>query len=314
MGRIINVLKKVAKNPRSVIRYLNASGMLNFLSDKTCLRLLWWAETGTRLNLNNPIGFNEKLQWLKVYDHRPEYTKYVDKVLVRDYVKKTIGEKYLVPIIGVFDHPEQIDFNLLPEKFVIKCNHNSGGGMCVCTDKSTINTKMIRDKLNKELRKNFYYENREWPYKNVVPKLLCEEFIIDKNPMNTSGTLIDYKFHCFNGEPKFLYVGTDDISSGTKGELKLSFLDLNWETPPFYRSDHEPIQTEIKKPDCLDEMIDIARKLSKGIPFVRVDLYWVNNQILFSEMTFFPGGGYGFFSPEEWEIKLGEWISLPGKD
>lgn len=314
MRRIINVLKKVARNPRLVIRYLNALGMLNFLSDKTCLMLLWWAETGTRLNLNNPIGFNEKLQWLKVYDHRPEYTKYVDKVLVRDYVKETIGEKYLVPIIGVFDNPEQIDFNLLPEKFVIKCNHNSGGGMCVCTDKSTINTKIIRDKLNKELRKNFYYENREWPYKNVVPKLLCEEFIIDKNPMNTSGTLIDYKFHCFNGEPKFLYVGTDDISSGTKGELKLSFLDLNWETPPFYRSDHEPIQTEIKKPDCLDEMIEIARKLSKGIPFVRVDLYWVNNQILFSEMTFFPGGGFGFFSPEEWEIKLGEWISLPKKD
>ncbi len=311
MARIIRALKKITGNPRSVIRYLNAFGMLNFLSDKTCLKLLWWAETGTRLNLNNPVGFNEKLQWLKLYDHRPEYTKYVDKVLVRDYVKETIGEKYLVPAIGVYDNPEQIDFDSLPDKFVIKCNHNSGEGMCVCNDKSLIDVKNVKDKLNQELRKNYFYENREWPYKNVVPKLLCEQFIIDKNPKNTSGTLIDYKFHCFNGEPKFIYVGTDDISSGTKGESKLSFFDLNWKMSPFYRTDHKPISIDVEKPDCFDEMMDIARKLSKGIPFVRVDLYWVNNQILFSEMTFFPGGGFGLFSPKEWEIKLGELISLP---
>ncbi len=313
MSRLINAAKRLINNPRMAIRYLNTMGFLNFLSDRACCKLQWWAETGSRLNLDHPTGFNEKLQWLKVYDHRPEYTLYVDKVLVRDYVKTVIGEKYLVPLIGVYDNPDQIDFDLLPDKFVIKCNHNSGGGMCVCSDKASLDIQSTKNKLKKELKKNFYYENREWPYKNIVPKLMCEEYIIDKSPKNTSGTLIDYKFYCFNGEPKFLYVGTDDISNGTKGELNLSFFDFDWNLSPFYRSDHKPLQIDVEKPECLDEMIEISGKLSKGFPFVRVDLYWVNNQILFSELTFFPGGGYGLFNPEEWENRIGSWITLPEK-
>ena len=314
MKKVICVLKKIKHNPKIIIDYLCQYGLLNFLSDKICLKLLWWLETGRRLNLENPKGFNEKLQWLKLYDRRPEYTSYVDKILVREYVKRCVGEKYLVPLIGIYDDPDQIDFSSLPDQFVIKCNHNSGTGMCVCSDKSKIIIQDVKNRLRKELNKNFYYEKREWPYKNVVPKLLCEQFLIDNNPLNTSGTLIDYKFHCFNGEPKFLYVGTDDVSSGTKGELKLSFFDLNWNTPPFYRLDHKPISVDVKKPEGIEEMIEVARKLSKGIPFVRVDLYWINNQVLFSEMTFYPGGGFGFFTPEEWEMKIGEWITLPEKN
>lgn len=314
MGKIVSALKNITNNPKALIYYLSHYGFMNLLSDKACLKLLWRMETGKRLNLENPKGFNEKLQWLKLYDRRPEYTTFVDKVLVREYVRNCIGEKYLVPLIGIYDNPDQIDFSLLPDQFVIKCNHNSGAGMCVCTDKTRLNIQDVKERLKKELQKNFYYEKREWPYKDVIPKLLCEQFLVDRNPLNTSGTLIDYKFHCFNGEPKFLYVGTDDISDGTKGELKLSFFDLDWKTPPFYRLDHEPIAVDVEKPEGFGEMIEVARKLSKGIPFVRVDLYWINNQVLFSEMTFYPGGGFGFFTPEEWELKLGEWITLPPKN
>ena len=311
MKSVTRVIKKIITNPRSIVCYMNTLGLLNYLPEVTCIKLLWWAKTGRRLNLSNPSGFNEKLQWLKAFDHCPEYSDYVDKVRVRDYVKKTVGEKYLVPLLGLWDNPEQICFDSLPDQFVLKCNHNSGAGMCICRDKSRINVRNVRDELRKGLNKKNYYESREWPYKNVVPKILCEPLIIDHDPKNTTGTLIDYKFYCFNGEPKFLYVGTDDISSGAKGELKLSFFDLDWKTPPFYRADHRPISIIVEKPERFDEMISVAKELSKGIPFVRIDLYWVNKQVYFSEMTFFPGGGYGFFSPKEWEEELGSWISLP---
>ena len=313
MSGIILAVKQIMKDPKYIFRIMNSHGILRILPDRPFLKLMWWVETGSRLNLKNPKGFNEKLQWLKLYDRRPEYTRYTDKILVRDFVRDTIGEEHLVPLIGIWDSPEEIDFDSLPDQFVLKCNHNSGGGMCICTDKSKLDVQNIKNKLKASLHKNIFFDKREWPYKNIVPRILCEQFMVDHDPQNTSGTLIDYKFHCFNGEPKFLYVGTDDISSGTKGELKLSFFDLDWKISPFYRSDHKPIAIDVEKPKCFDEMIDIARKLSKGIPFVRVDLYWVNGQILFSEMTFFPGGGNGYFSPEEWENRLGDWIVLPGK-
>ncbi len=313
MSEIIRKGKKLISDPKHIFRVMNSHGLLRKMSDKSFLKLMWWVETGKSLNLKNPKGFNEKLQWLKLYDHRPEYTRYADKILVREFVKNTIGEEHLVPLIGTWNRAEEIDFDSLPNQFVLKCNHNSGGGMCICTDKAKLDIQTVRKKLNTSLRKNTYYDKREWPYKNIQPKILCEQFVVDHDPQNTSGTLIDYKFHCFNGEPKFLYIGTDDISEGVKGEAKLSFLDLDWKTPPFYRSDHKPISINVEKPECFDEMINIAKKLSKGIPFVRVDLYWVNGKILFSEMTFYPGGGNGYFSPKEWEYKLGDWITLPPK-
>ena len=313
MSRISRVIKTLSKDPKHIFRAMNSHGLLRILPDRPFLKLMWWVETGSRLNLKNPRGFNEKLQWLKLYDHRPEYTIYVDKLLVRDYVKKTIGDKYLVPLICVWERPEQIDFNLLPDQFVIKCNHNSGGGMCICTDKTKLDIKSVTNKLNTSLQTNPFYEKREWAYKNVEPKILCEKLLVDKTPNNTTGTLIGYDFYCFNGEPRFLYTRIDDISKGTKGEPRLTFFDLDWKTPPFYRTDHEQVPFQVEKPECLDEMIDVARKLSKGIPFVRVDLYWIDKQILFSEMTLYPGGGNGFFSPKEWEIIIGDWITLPKK-
>jgi len=311
MGKIRRGIKKISQNPRAIVNYINSLGLLNGLSDKKHSQLLWWAKTGKKLNLSNPKGFNEKIQWLKIYDHNARYTQLVDKYLVRDFVKKTIGEKYLIPLLGVWDNSDQIDFSALPRAFVLKCNHNSGGAMCICKDKSELNIQSIKQNLNRELQKNYYYSNREWPYKNISPKILAEQFITDNDPQNTTQTLLNYKFYCFNGEPRFLYVGTDDISKGLKGKLRLSFFDLEWNTPPFYRKDHQPLPIHVKAPESLNEMIKIARILSNSIPFVRVDLYWVNHRILFSEMTFYPGAGYGFFSPEKWELQLGDWIKLP---
>jgi len=313
MGKISIGIKRFINNPRIIIYYLNSLGWLNNLSDRKWVELIWWSKTGKKLDLDNPRSFNEKIQWLMVYDHRPEYTKLVDKYLVRNYVEDTVGSKYLVPLLGVWDSPDEINFDLLPNQFVLKCNHNSGEGMCVCRTKEKIDIPTVKKKLRHALSKNYYYGGREWSYKNVHPRILCEQFIVDNDPNNTAGTLIDYKFYCFNGEPKFLYVGVDDISSGTKGDAKLSFVDLDWKTPPFYRTDHEPIPVDVEKPERFDEMIKIAKDLSKGFPFVRVDLYWVNEKIYFSEMTFYPGAGYGFFSPEEWEKRLGDWIILPTK-
>ncbi|QUA54040.1 ATP-grasp fold amidoligase family protein [Aristaeella lactis] len=315
MNKYFHGAIKIMKRPRLIFYYMSVMGfgILNFLSDKACLKLLWWSATGKKLNLKTPKGFNEKIQWLKLYYHKPEYTELADKIRVRDFVKKTIGEKYLIPLIATYDNPDQIDYNSLPNKFVIKCNHNSGCGMCLCRDKSAINFASVNNELKKALQENYYYRCREWQYKNIVPRLICEKYLIDDDPQNTTGTLINYKFYCFYGEPKFLYVSVEDVSSGAKGVVKLSLLDLDWETPPFFRSDHEPLPFDLEKPAHFDEMIEISKKLSKGIPFVRVDLYWVNDQILFSEMTFTPTGGFSFFSPEEWEVKLGEWLPLPDK-
>lgn len=300
-------------NPKVILHFLVWKGFFDFLSDEEKLKLIWKVYTDKPLNLDNPQGFNEKLNWLKLYDRKDIYTIMSDKYEVRKYIKETIGGKYLIPLIGVYDDPEEIDFDKLPDSFVIKWNHNSGQGMCLCKDKDGLDKKSVINSLKKARNYRYYEKSLEWPYKNIKPKIVIEEFIEDKSEKNKSGTLIDYKFYCFNGEPRFLYVGTDDITGGKKGEARLTFLNMNWGPVQFYREDHRQIGFDVDKPDKFDEMVEISRKLSKDIPFVRVDLYCVNDRILFSEMTFFPGGGYGFFNPEEWERKIGDLIILPEK-
>ena len=314
MSKISRVINKIIKRPSIIIDYMFCFGFFNFLPDDKAAKLLWKVHFKEELNLSDPKTFNEKLQWLKVYDHKDEYTRYVDKYLVRDYVKEKIGEEYLIPLLGVWENANDINFEELPEQFVIKCNHNSGGGMCICKDKKNIDINKVVKNLNKCIKNNYYYKYREWAYKNVTPLIIAEELMEDHNINNDIQTdgLIDYKFYCFNGEPKFLYVGFANISDGIKKDV-LSFLDLNWEPTPFYRRDHKPIPFAVQKPDDFDDMIEIARKLSDNIPFVRVDLYYIDNRIFFSEMTMCPGSGFGKFYPEEWERKLGDWLVLPGK-
>lgn len=290
---------------------LDLEKRLSFLPDEYYLKLLYRMHIGRKLNLSNPITFNEKLQWLKLYDHRPEYTMMVDKYLVRKYTTETIGEEYLIPLIGVWDDPADIDFDALPNQFVLKCNHNSGTGMCICKDKSKLDINKVKEELRKGLAQDYYLTGREWPYKNITRKIICEKYIEVHYSTNSEITgLLDYKFYCFNGEPRFLYVGYADVRDGVKHD-RMTYLDLDWNKTAFKRPDHDELSFFPEKPSNFDEMIAVAKKLSEGIPFVRIDLYNINKKIYFSEMTFFPGSGFSPFSPEEAETTLGSWIELP---
>lgn len=274
---------------------------LSFLSDEKYLKLLYRMHIGKKLNLSNPQTFNEKLQWLKLNNHKAEYTMMVDKYLVRDYIKRTIGEEYLIPLIGVWDNPDEIDFDSLPNRFVLKCNHNSGTGMCICKDKSKLDYEKVKSDLRKGLKEDYEKYNREWPYKNVPRKIVCEEYMEDQ-----SGELKDYKFMVFGGEVKCSFVGSDRFS--TEG-LHVTFYDNNWNIMPFER--HYPrLQKPHPKPICFDEMKKLAAKLSNNMPFVRVDFYEIKGKVYFGELTFFPGSGFEEFTPESWDYEFGSWIDL----
>ena len=254
-----------------------------------------------KINWKDPKSFNEKLQWLKLYDRCDKYVDLVDKLAVKEIVAEIIGNEFIIPTIGVFDKFEDINFDLLPDKFVMKCTHDSGG-VVVVKDKCKFNKIDSKKFLEKSLRRNYYNYSREWPYKNVKPRILIEKFI----DFNDSQEIPDYKFMCFNGTVKCSFVCTDRYSSDG---LKVTFFDRNWDVMPFER--HYPKSyVKIPKPENYEMMVELAEKLSKGIPFVRVDFYNVNGQIYFGELTFYPGSGFEEFSPEEWDYILGDWINL----
>lgn len=281
----------------------NASmGVYNHISDAVFLKKIYKAKFGKALNLENPKTFNEKLQWLKLYDRNPAYTMMVDKYEVRKYIAEKLGEEYLIPLLGVWDNPDEIDFDALPDQFVLKCNHNSGLGMCICTDKSKLNIKKVKKDLRKGLKQDYYITGREWPYKNVKPRIVAEEFISDAN-----GELNDYKLMCFNGKVKCSFVCSDRYTG--KG-LHVTFFDRDWNLMPFERS-YPSVKDGIPKPTQYEKMVELAQVLAKEIPFVRVDFYEVDGKIYFGEMTFYPGGGCEAFQPEKWDEELGNWISLP---
>ena len=257
----------------------------------------------SKLDLDNPQTFNEKLQWLKLYDRDPKYTQMVDKYEVRKYIKEKIGEEYLIPLLGVYDKFEDIDFDKLPKQFVIKCNHDSGG-LVICKDKSMLNIEEARKKINKSLKKNYFYSGREWPYKNVKPRIIIEKYMEDKETKE----LIDYKFMCFNGEPKCVFTCTERYNDG----LKVTFFDMEWKKMPFIR--HYPASSKkINKPVNYDKMLKFSKMLSKNIPFVRVDWYEINGKLYFGELTFYPGSGFEEFKPEEWDKRIGDMLILPNK-
>ena len=273
--------------------------MLRILPDALYLRLKFFQRMKKFLNLKTPQTYNEKLQWLKLHDRKPEYTKMVDKYEVRKYIADTIGEEYLIPLLGVWDSFDEIDFDSLPEQFVLKCTHDSGG-LVICKDKSKLDINAAEKKINKSLKTNYYWHGREWPYKNVKPRIVAEKFMVDE-----SGTeLKDYKFFCFDGEPKFLFIATD-----RPHDTKFDFYDIDFNHLPFTNG-HPNADKEIKKPAGFDKMVEIARKLSKGIPHIRIDLYDINGEIYFGEITFFHWSGFTPFEPEEWDYKLGEYIKL----
>ncbi len=292
-------LKKIVVNPMNIILYIASKGLMNWLSDKQFLKIYYYARIGKRLNLKNPQTFNEKLQWLKIYDRKPEYVTYVDKYAVREYIKNVVGEQYLVPLIGVYDSVDEIDFSMLPNEFVLKCTHDSGS-VVICTDKINFNIDRAKKRLKRCINRNYYYLGREWPYKNIKPRLVCEKM------MNSQ--IIDYKFFCFSGKPKFLYVGQGLVSDHS---LKIDFYDLDWNKMPFKRTDYDNFDSEVQRTDKFEEMLDLVEKLAVGFPFIRVDLYVVKNQIYFSEFTFTPCSGFLPLEPAEYDEVLGRLIELP---
>jgi hypothetical protein len=283
------------------ISKLAVLGIFNILSDKSYLKLVFWGRTGSRLNLKNPRTFNEKLQWLKLYYRKPEMSVMVDKYEVKKYVSKIIGEEYIIPTLGVWNNFEDIDFTLLPNQFVLKCTHDSGG-LVICKDKSKLDLNAARNKINKSLKTNYYMHGREWPYKNVKPRIIAEEFMTDE----TGIELKDYKVFNFNGIPKMIQVDYDRFSVHKRNLYTTDWNYINAELEfPTDANRH------IDKPEKLTEMLELASHLSEGFPHLRTDFYSVGNKIYFGELTFYHGGGFEHFSPKEFEREISEYIKLP---
>lgn len=295
-------------NPRKIaIPLLTRFG--RWLPDKPYLQLMFYAQLGYKLDLCNPKSFNEKLQWLKLNDRNPVYTQMVDKYEAKRYVAKIIGDEYIIPTIGVYEKGDDINFEELPNQFVLKVTHDSGG-IVVCKDKSTFNRIEAVKALNKSLKENFYYMNREWPYKNVHPRIIVEKYMENGGNNSLKNELTDYKFFCFNGEPKLMFVATDRFTSGV--ETKFDFFDTNFNHLPFVNG-YPNSTINIPKPASFELMKELACKLSTGIPHVRVDFYDVDGHVYFGELTFYHWSGFVPFYPREWDYKIGEMLDLPSK-
>ena len=251
-------------------------------------------------DLRNPSTFNEKLQWLKLYNHDPSYPKMADKLAMRGFVEKKAGAGHSVPVLGVWDCFDEIDFSSLPDTFVLKCNNDSGHYV-ICRDKRTMDMKAARKTITEGLKTNYYYQNREWVYKDIVPKVFAEQYL----QQDSDDCLWDYKFFCFNGEPKIMYMEKEASESKTEAffDMEQNYLDLEMDDP---RPDVPP-----QLPECFDLMRSLAEKLSEGIPFLRVDFFFINGQIYVGELTFYHQSGLTKMKPEIWDLKLGQWIRLP---
>lgn len=281
---------------------------LSFLfPDKTYLEIMFWLELRKKLNLVNPQTFNEKLQWLKLYYHRPDYVKMADKEAVKGYVANTIGQEYVIPILGKWNNVRDIEWDSLPRQFVLKTNHDGGNfGIIICKDKNSLNKKKAQRRLQKSLNRNTYLLGREWPYRDIPRKVFAEQYIEDP----IVGELLDYKFFCFDGKVKMLFVasGRQDGSSG----IKFDYFDENYQ-PLNVQQTHPRSANPPEKPVNFELMKKLAEDLSSGIPHVRVDFYNVNGKIYFGEYTFFSYGGWAEFHPEEFDYILGSFLQLPNE-
>ena len=300
----ISTLSKIVFNKDFRFCYFTDKGKKGSVPAEEFLKIRYRSEFGKELNLECPETYTEKLQWLKLYDHRPEYTLMVDKSAVKQYVAERIGEEYVIPLLGVWERVEDIDFASLPEKFVLKTTHDSGG-LVICKDKKELDVQRAIKKLTYFLNRRYYDYNREWPYKNVMPRIIAEQYMED----STYKELRDYKFFTFGGVPKVLYIA----QGRGKGEPTVAdFFDMDFNHLPF-TIDHDTAEVPPEKPQNFELMKKLAAKLSEGTPQLRVDFYEVDGKVYFGEMTFFHFSGFVPFEPEEWDVRLGEWISLPPK-
>lgn len=273
-------------------------------NDELYLKIYYWLSLRKPLNLKNPVLFNEKLQWLKLYNRRPEYTELVDKYAVKEFVSKKIGKEYVIPVIKKWDNPSEIIWDDLPNSFVLKTNHDGGSnGIVICKDKSTLNRKKAMRELKHSFYRSSYMIGREWPYKNIKKCVFAETYMEDSK----NHELLDYKFFCFNGTPKLLFVAS---GRGKQVKANFDFFDMKYNHLGISNGHPSSINPP-EQPKSFELMKELAQKLSQGIPCVRIDFYEVNGKPYFGEFTFFHMGGTGAFKPTEWDMTLGNWITLP---
>lgn len=304
MLKYIKILKAMVTDESQWWRYVRATPVLRFIPDKYYLKKWYKFKTGKELNLKNPQSFNEKLQWLKLYDRNPNYSKMVDKYEVRKYIKEKIGEEHLIPLVGgPWKNFEDIDFAKLPDQFVLKCTHDSGS-VEICKNKKEFDIEKVRKKFNYTLKRNYYYYGREWPYKNVKPRIIAEKYLLDDSGIEPK----DYKIFNFNGEPRIIQVDLDRFVNH-----RHNYYTTKWEFLDVYIDDPNDPNVIIECPPELDELLRLARRLSKGIPHLRTDFYIMKGKILFGELTFYHAGGMGKFTPSKFERQMGDWLTLPNK-
>lgn len=296
-------LMKFIKDPGAVFTSLGHRELLNWIPDKTYLKIAYFVSMGKRLNLDHPQTYNEKIQWLKLNYRKPIMTQCVDKYEVRKYVADTIGEKYLIPLVGgPWDSFDEIDFDTLPDRFVLKCTHDSGG-LIICRDKSKLDRMQAKKKIEACMRHEFYWGVREWPYKDLHPRIIAEAYMED----SSTNELRDYKFFCFDGIVKALFVASERQTAGV--ETKFDFFDADYQHLPFTNG-HPNAAKVPEKPVCFEQMKVLAARISEGFPHVRVDFYEVNGRVYFGEITFYHWSGLMPFEPEAWDMTFGEWINI----
>ncbi len=289
-------------HPRLIFFSLAQKGLLNFLSDRFFLKVMYWARFHKRLNFEKPVSYNEAIQYLKIYDRNPHYGDIVDKYTVRTIIEDTIGGKYLVPLLGVFNTPEEIDLDSLPNQFVIKCTHGTHCSI-ICSDKKLLDFNDAKKKLEEWLGHNYYYNAREWPYKNIRPRIMIEELI----KTTKQEPPLDIKFMCFDGNPEFIVVHRNITEAN--GVHTINLFSPNWE-PIDVEWDCPRFNGIIAVPECLEEMTKLAKALAKDFVHVRVDFLVCEKRVYFGELTLYPGAGFKPFSPESFDRKIGSLMKL----
>lgn len=302
--KILSKVKKIVCDPKIRFGYLSKLGFYNWMPDRQYLIKEWSIYNKGKLDLENPKTFNEKLQWLKLHDRKTEYARMVDKAAAKDYVAEKIGEEYVIPTLGVWNSFDEIDFDKLPNQFVLKCTHDSGG-LAICRDKSKWDKQKARKTIEASLKTKYFYRHREWPYKDLKPRILAEKYMQEDGKQD----LTDYKFFCFNGKPRFLYVsaGLEDHETA-----QISFLNLDWSPAAFKRKDYRVFEVLPEKPKNWEKMLKISEILSKGIPFLRVDLYEIKGRVYFGELTFTPCAGMIPFDPPSADMDIGKMLDISG--
>lgn len=303
MSTLAHKIKTMLTTPRIFWIKFAHSPLFRYLPDKTALEIQFQNTFHRKIDWDNPKSFNEKLQWLKLYDRKPEYTTMVDKYAAKEYAASIIGEEHIIPTLGVWDSFDDIDFKKLPNQFVLKCTHGSGD-VVICRDKKSFNIDTAREKLTKALKTDYYMVSREWPYKNVPRRIIAEKYMTD---LTGPAGLIDYKMMCFSGKVKCTFVCENRFEDSG---LTVTVYDSDWVRMDV-RRETDVSKSDRQRPATYERMKELAEKLSERLVFSRIDFYEIDKKVWWGEITLYPAGGMEHFYPEEWDYKLGEWIHLP---